>query len=112
MRHAVPRRGAKFPYFTGHSVRTLRSKKVLVWGSRKYVLELAVGEGFSSQRNPGVIRRRDETCQVSCAQSESSFTSVAVLTAGELPSQRYFLSVREVMSSAIALRTPAASRRM
>ena len=44
--------------------------------------------------------KRGAICQVSCAQSESSVTSVAVLMAGELPSQRYFLSVRTVMSSA------------
>ena len=88
------------------------SKKMPVWGSRKYVVEEAAGEGLSSQRNPGVITMRGEICQVSCAQSESSVTSVAALTAGELPSQRFLLSVREVISSAMALRTPVASRRM
>src|SRR5258708_26452226 len=111
-RQATPSRGGKFVYGSGQSRRLLRSKNVPVCGSRKYVLGVATGEGLSSQRNPGVIRIRDETCQVSCAQSESSVTSVAALTAGELPSQRYFLSVREVMLSAMALRTLVASRRM
>ena len=48
-----------------------------------------------------------------CGSSQQSVHFAAAgLIAGELPSQRFFLSVSDVMSSAMALSTPLASRRM
>src|SRR5689334_11475589 len=112
MRHAAPNRGAKLRYGTGHRLRWLRSKNVPVSSLKKYVEGEAAGEGFNSHRSPGIITRRHDTCQVSCAHGESSVTSVSALTAGELPSQRFRLSVSALISSAMALSTPVASRQI
>ena len=110
-RHAALSRGAKFEYVTGHSGRC-SSKNVLVAGLRNFAVPIVSGDGLNSHRRPGVTVSRGEICHVSCTHSESSLTSVDALTAGDKPNQSVRLSVSVVMSSAIALCTSDASRRI
>src|SRR5437879_5846837 len=88
-RHAAPNRGAKLLYTTGQSGRW-SEKTVPVSGWKKDVVPAGWGEGLNSQRNPGVMVSREETCHVSCTHTDSSVTSACVLRAGDLLRSRVF----------------------
>src|SRR3954453_24148678 len=96
---------------TGHNGRC-SSKTVSLCGLRNPTVPCGTGDGLYSHRSPGVTVMGCDIRHVSCSQIDSSLTRVAAFTAAEDPSHRFFLSLSDVMSSATALKTPAASRRM